>query len=149
MFAAIAATPIGKWFAANTFRLMIVAGACLLIWFGTKAAFAALEDYNTAKFAIEQQANQIRDMQENLDKVKKSQEATLEILQGLSTEVAAIDKQAKERATSTNRKIKEIQDNAALTPEERDRETSRVYAQSLRSTYCAYVPANCPQEKKP
>ena len=149
MFTVLSATPIGKWFAANTFRLMIVAGACLLIWFGTKAAFAALEDYNTAKFAIQQQATQIEDLKKNVQQVKDSNEATLEIIKGLSTDIAAIDQAAKERFTKTNKKIAEILNNAALTPEERDRETSRVYAESLRSTYCAYQPAKCSKEKTP
>lgn len=148
MFAAIAATPIGKWFAANTFRLMIVAGACLLIWLGTKAAFAALEDYNTAKYAIQQQAQEIEDMKKNLANLKESNQATLDALKTLSEGVAAIDKAAKERQVTTNKKINDIQASQSLTPEQKDRETSRVYAESLRSTFCAYQPAKCVEKKK-
>lgn len=137
-----------KWLKDKFFLFLIVAAGCFMIYIGVKAIFAKAGELAIAQQEIALQASAISDLKKEVQNVKDSNKATLESLQSLQASVAKIDLDAKERNTTLAGKIKEIANNSALTPAQKDQETTRLYAENLRATYCAYVPDKC-KEKKP
>jgi len=137
-----------KWLKDKFFLFLIVAAGCFMIYIGVKAIFAKAGELAIAQQEIALQASAIKDLQTEVQNVKDSNKATLESLESLRGSVAKIDLDAKQRNTTMADKIREIANNGALTPAQKDQETTRLYAENLRATYCAYVPDKC-KEKKP
>ncbi len=137
------ALSIGNWFKDKLVLLLIIGAGCVMIYIAGAKAYDKIGELAQAKQNIETLAQANTDLQTDMKNLKETQANTLEALKSLNDYVATIDKLAKARSQATNKKIDEINGNAQLTPEQKDQETSRVYAQSLRSTYCIYQPKSC------
>lgn len=74
---------------------------------------------------------------EDMDRVKKSADASERLLSALGTQLAALDKRFNQRAKALNDKVEAIKGDTTLTPDEKTQRISDERIRMLWDTYCA------------
>lgn len=145
-----------KWLKDNFFLMLIVVVGAAGIYFAIQSYLGQVRQLAVAAQDLALQQKQISDLRTDFGKFKSSTETTLESLAGMRAEIERIDGAARQRDKDTRKRLEQIKNDPTLTQEQKDEEMSLTYAQSLRSTYCLYMPAKCTgptappvEEKKP
>lgn len=99
------------------------------------------------KNIINQQANDLKRITEQLEMMRISHQATLDILNELSKEKEKIATVTKKRKAKLDKKIDEI-DNQPIDDASKREQRSAALISDLNGTYCELFPTNCIETKE-